>query len=234
MTWASAQSYCRQKHIDLATIDSMNDVNKLINTVDPGYIGSVWTGLKRATVSRWVWSMGEDTLSQYKAWNTGEPYESVGNVLITTPKNWRDAQSYCRQYHTDLATIHNSVEQNQVYTLVGSGPWAWIGLFLDSWQWSDLRSFYFRYWAAGQPTTGDCVAMSTTDSGKWATYSCVQSRPFICYDVYQKQVIRLNLSCRGKCDMNDPSLQAVILNKIGTKLKSIGLDNYIRINWGKI
>ncbi|XP_065122069.1 macrophage mannose receptor 1-like [Paramisgurnus dabryanus] len=241
MTWAAAQSYCRQKHIDLATIDSMNDVNRLIRTVDPGYSGSVWIGLKRGTVSRWVWSMGEDTLSQYKAWNTGEPYgdgpcvethngiwndfpcnthlnfvcynESVGNVLIKTSKNWRDAQSYCRQYHTDLATIHNSVEQNQVYTLDGSGQRVWIGLFADSWQWSDLRKFYFRYWAAGQPTTGDCVAMSTADSGKLATYICDQSRPFICYDVYQKQVIRLNLSCRGKCNMNDSSLQAVILNE---------------------
>ncbi|XP_055059003.2 snaclec purpureotin subunit beta-like, partial [Misgurnus anguillicaudatus] len=159
--------------------------------------------------------------------------ESIGNILITTGKNWRDAQSYCRQYHTDLATIHNSVEQKQVYSLFPSGWWAWLGLVADSWQWSDLRKFYFRYWAAGQPTTGDCVAMSTTDSGKWASYSCDQSLPFICYDAFQKQVIRLNLSCRGKCDMNDPSLQAVILNKIGTKLKSIGLANYIRINWGK-
>ncbi|XP_073710803.1 macrophage mannose receptor 1-like [Misgurnus anguillicaudatus] len=261
MTWAAAQSYCKQKHIDLATVDSMNDVNKLINTVDPGYRGSVWIGLNRATQGRWVWSTGDDTVSQYSNWMAGEPNgdgpcidvskglwndcpcyyawnfvcynESVGNVLITTPKNWNDALSYCRQYHTDLGAARSSVEQNQLSNVSGNGPWAWIGLFFDSWQWSDLRKFYFRYWAAGQPTSGDCVAMSTTDSGKWATYSCDQSRPFICYDVYQKQVIRLNLSCDRKCNMDDPSLQAVILNEISKKLKSVGLGNYIRINWGK-
>jgi len=73
MSWPEAQSYCRAKYTDLATVDTMNDVNRLVNIVDSGYSGSVWIGLKRGTQKRWVWSNGEDTLKQYSAWNKKEP-----------------------------------------------------------------------------------------------------------------------------------------------------------------
>jgi len=54
---------------DLATVDTMDDVNRLVNIVDAGYSGSVWIGLKRGTQKRWVWSNGENT--QYST--AGEP-----------------------------------------------------------------------------------------------------------------------------------------------------------------
>uniref|UniRef100_A0A3B1JVF9 C-type lectin domain-containing protein n=1 Tax=Astyanax mexicanus TaxID=7994 RepID=A0A3B1JVF9_ASTMX len=67
-TWLAAQSYCRTLYSDLATINSMEDMNSLTNEVDPLYIGAVWIGLKRGTQKRWGWSMGGDTLSQYSNW----------------------------------------------------------------------------------------------------------------------------------------------------------------------
>ncbi len=71
MSWPEAQSYCRAKHTDLATVDSMDDASRLINLVDAGYSGSVWIGLKRGTQKRWGWSKGEDTLAEYSTWNSG-------------------------------------------------------------------------------------------------------------------------------------------------------------------
>ncbi|XP_065132923.1 macrophage mannose receptor 1-like isoform X2 [Paramisgurnus dabryanus] len=186
MNWTDAQSYCRERYTDLATVDSMDDVNRMINTVNDRYIGSVWIGLQRATQSRWGWSMGDDTVTQYSGWSPNPTPENTGYIRKQINKTWTDAQSYCRQYHTDLATVRNSKDQNQLIATVGYGPWVWIGLFLDSWQWSDQWNLFFRNWPAGYPSqttgSGDCAAMSITYSGKWFQYSCDLQRPFFCYE----------------------------------------------------
>ncbi|KAK7163639.1 hypothetical protein R3I93_007631 [Phoxinus phoxinus] len=265
MSWPEAQSYCREKYTDLATVDTMDDVNRLVNIVDAGYSGSVWIGLKRGTQKRWAWSNGENKSSPYINWASGQPnkdadcviyynrfwsdercwllryfvcYENASYIMVKTAKNWTDAQSYCRQYYTDLPTIHNSEENNQITKILLSNTFFWFGLFRDSWEWSDKWSRFFRNWVAGQPSqssgSGDCVGMSTTNSGKWAQYSCDLKRPFICYDeVKRKQIVRLKLSCNGECTLNDPSLQTAILNEISEKLKITGLDSDSKISWRK-
>ncbi|XP_065132847.1 macrophage mannose receptor 1-like [Paramisgurnus dabryanus] len=264
MTWTDAQSYCRERYTDLATVDSMDDVDTMLNTVNDGYSGSVWIGLQKGTQSNWVWSNGEDNIS-YIPWYTGEPNggedcvyssnyawsdyscgivlwfmcynERTGYVRIQSPKNWTDAQSYCRQYYTDLATIHNFDEQNQLYgAVLDSWESVWIGLYKESWQWSDQWNFTFKNWAAGHPfiSSGDCAAMSTTDSGKWVRYSCDQQYPFICYgELVKRQTVRLNLSNDGNQNMNDPSVQTSILNEISEKLKIMGLNGLKNISWRK-
>ncbi|XP_016393998.1 macrophage mannose receptor 1 [Sinocyclocheilus rhinocerous] len=263
MTWKDAQRYCRARFTDLATADSMNDVNRLVNIVDPGYSGSVWIGLHAGTEYRWLWSMGEGKISNYSIWNPGEPsgdgecvrsfngswyYEScstvlpfvcfndsTGFIINNTAMTWRDAQSYCRQHHTDLASISSPEQQN----LISNESSLWIGLFLDSWQWSDRRNLSFRYWEADQPSqssgSGDCVGMSRNNSGKWAQYSCDLQQPFICYGadkLIRKQIVRLKLSCYAKCTLNDPSLQTAFLNVISEKLKSMGLKSD-KMSWIK-
>ncbi|KAL0201636.1 hypothetical protein M9458_004823, partial [Cirrhinus mrigala] len=91
---------------------------------------------------------------------------------------------YCRQHYTDLPTIHNSEENNQIINILLDEWYIWIGLFQDSWEWSDKSSLFFRHWAAGQPSqssgSGDCVGMTKNNSGKWAQYSCDLRQPFIC------------------------------------------------------
>lgn len=103
---------------------------------------------------------------------------------VNTPLSWRDAQSYCRKHHTDLASIRSPEQQRLISDKSSS---VWIGLFLDSWQWSDKWNLNFRHWTTGYPShilgSGDCAAMSTdiSDSGKWFHHSCDQSFAFICY-----------------------------------------------------
>ncbi|XP_053083732.1 macrophage mannose receptor 1-like [Pangasianodon hypophthalmus] len=68
-TWLEAQSYCREKHTDLATVDNMREMKTLINQVDPLYLGDVWIGLRKGAATHWGWSMGDDTVQQYSAFN---------------------------------------------------------------------------------------------------------------------------------------------------------------------
>ncbi|XP_073786956.1 macrophage mannose receptor 1-like isoform X2 [Danio rerio] len=243
MSWSNAQSYCRENFTDLATVDTMDDVNRLIHSVDAGYSGSVWIGLKSGTEKRWGWSNGENS-SQYFNWASGMPnddgycvatysgswivklcsdgryfvcYKNTTYYMIQSARSWTDAQSYCRQYYTDLPTIHSSAENDQLNAAIMKGYYIWIGLYRDPWEWSDQWDLRFRYWASGQPNQRvgtDCVSMSTTDSGKWSQESCNVLHPFICYeDNKRKQTVRLKLSCDGKCTSKDPSLQTAILNQ---------------------
>ncbi|XP_026103973.1 L-selectin-like, partial [Carassius auratus] len=166
---------------------------------------------------------------------------SIGNTsyLIQTYKNWTDAQSYCRQHYTDLPTIRNSAENDQIKKNLLSGSYIWIGLFLDSWEWSDKWSRVFRHWAADQPFlnpgSGDCIAMSRNNSGRWAQYSCDLKQPFICHGDIRKQIVRLKVTCKGKCALDDSSLQTAILNEISEKLKNMMLDtdNIISLRKGE-
>ncbi|XP_057193834.1 C-type lectin lectoxin-Lio2-like [Triplophysa rosa] len=52
-------------------------------------------------------------------------------------RTWREAQLYCRQRYTDLATIRNTDDHDQIINLISENLYAWIGLFQDSWMWSD-------------------------------------------------------------------------------------------------
>ncbi|TRY53814.1 hypothetical protein DNTS_002773 [Danionella cerebrum] len=145
LSWPEAQSYCRKKFTDLATVDSTVDVTRLVNIIDPGHNGSVWIGLKRTTKQVWFWSNGENVTSPYFNWAPKQP-DGTGDCVVTfngywydmpcsqeryfvcfkgtffkvipPPSTWPSAQSYCRKHYTDLATIHNSQENNQIKTLL--------------------------------------------------------------------------------------------------------------------
>ncbi|XP_055057230.2 macrophage mannose receptor 1-like [Misgurnus anguillicaudatus] len=264
MTWTEAQSYCRERYTDLATVDSMVDVNTMINLVNEtdGYTGSVWLGLTRKNQSNWGWSMGDDTLTQYSAWDSPNASSEgacgysnnrtwfttscstelyfmcykAGNIFVNClyGRNWTDAQAHCREKYVDLLTVHDLGDQERLYT---KGV-VWIGLFIDSWRWSDQWNLTFRNWAVGYPSvkseSGDCVAMSIAASGKWAHDNCSLQRPFICHgtQMNKQQIIRVNLSCEN-CNLNDSSLQMTTMSKINKKMQSLGLGTYNDVMWMK-
>lgn len=72
-TWTDARNYCRARFTDMATADTMSDVNRMMNIVDPGYNGSVWIGLERIIPTRWVWPSDSISVSKYSNWSPGEP-----------------------------------------------------------------------------------------------------------------------------------------------------------------
>uniref|UniRef100_A0A3P8TTA5 C-type lectin domain-containing protein n=1 Tax=Amphiprion percula TaxID=161767 RepID=A0A3P8TTA5_AMPPE len=66
-------------------------------------------------------------------------------VFVNESKTWTDAQSYCRQRYTDLASVRNQAENDQIRTLTQDQQ-CWIGLYRGQWKWSDGTPMSFREW----------------------------------------------------------------------------------------
>ncbi|XP_029617700.1 macrophage mannose receptor 1-like [Salmo trutta] len=225
MTWTEAQSYCREKYTDLATVDDMEDLNRLITSVND-YKLWYWIGLKKGDSMKWHWSLSDrcfyrEAETEFRNWDTGTPQNggcalmstaglwnnascddqhhficydgkqdtNLTYVLIQENKTWIDAQSYCRQHHTDLVSVRNQTENTEIDQKISlRGLPVWIGLFQDSWIWSDQSDSSFRNWWSGWLSTDqryNCTMVhsnpSSPNHAKLRNYPCENTFPFICY-----------------------------------------------------
>ncbi|KAL7853035.1 hypothetical protein SRHO_G00188200 [Serrasalmus rhombeus] len=123
------------------------------------------------------------------------------HIFINEKKSWHDAQSYCRELYTDLASVRNQTENKDIWESVKYSitDVVWIGLFNDSWTWSDQSNASFRYWPSNQPFSQDwqqnCTAVSMTDQGLWHDVKCGTQIPFVCHE-NQLILIKQNLTWR--------------------------------------
>ncbi|XP_049328996.1 L-selectin-like [Astyanax mexicanus] len=124
------------------------------------------------------------------------PYVPHRYHFVDQSKTWTEAQSYCRQTYTDLATINNMDEMKKLNeALKGKGgDFVWIGLNRGNtgrWQWSLADgSFYsvgnsYQKWYSGEPNNAGgnefCIAMKQED-GTWFDDECGIICTFVCFD----------------------------------------------------
>lgn len=106
-------------------------------------------------------------------------------ILIRQSVIWRDAQKYCREHHTDLASVRNQTE-NHVINETAEGQTVWMGLFRDDWKWSDQSGSLFRFWSLGLPDNSEknenCAATKPHKEMNWGDRRCDYKYPFICYE----------------------------------------------------
>ena len=114
---------------------------------------------------------------------TGRPNTTEKYKLITQKMSWRLAQLYCRDNHTDLASVTNLEENQHLYEISKNQP-VWIGLFRDSWTWSDGANSSFRLWYSGEPDNyggiENCSMIRHTED-LWGVNKCANHYPFLCY-----------------------------------------------------
>ncbi|XP_073764013.1 C-type mannose receptor 2-like [Danio rerio] len=283
--WTEAQRYCREKYTDLATVDNTNYMIKSeknvlvwqrIKSFNYRFRQKIWIGLQRMSVYKWHWSSGDPVL--FLNWASGQPVNSdncavvrngqwtvwpcnaissficstsTGLVFVNQSMNWRAAQSYCRQNHIDLVSVRNQNESQQLENFINgrnsSGSAVWIGLFRDTWQWSDQSNSSFRYWDTTQPDNykdhEDCTVTTQKGLGQWADFSCDNQFPFVCHED-KLIVIQQKLSwsealryCRQNhvdlVSVQSVEMQRRVMNVVklaSTEAVWLGLHNYCSMN----
>ncbi|KAF5891485.1 macrophage mannose receptor 1-like isoform X1, partial [Clarias magur] len=103
--------------------------------------------------------------------------------IIADKKTWRDAQTYCRKNYIDLVSVRNQTENEEIKSVIQGFENVWIGLFNDSWTWSDQSNSSFRYWSSNKPSGGlNCAAVNVSDQHYWSDVNCTNTLPFICHE----------------------------------------------------
>ncbi|XP_034157186.2 C-type mannose receptor 2-like [Pangasianodon hypophthalmus] len=144
----------------------------------------------------------------------------VSSPLLT----WSEARDYCRTHHTDLASSLNSSDNNMIAQLVTFSIYPWIGLYRDTWKWSDGANASGLPWAPGQPdNNGGAENCALVYNGLFSDVPCNNQYYFFCHTMRKQQIVRLQVKSDGS--VFDPDVQSSILEQIKEKLEEKGMLN---------
>uniref|UniRef100_A0AAQ6A9K5 C-type lectin domain-containing protein n=1 Tax=Amphiprion ocellaris TaxID=80972 RepID=A0AAQ6A9K5_AMPOC len=259
-TWAEAQSYCREKFIDLATIPSQA-ANTEAQKEAVGH-GHIWIGLYNAS---WRWSQEG---KEVKTWVLGKANDNVGSrrcaalnvygkwmakdceildrfvcstadkrhVLVKQYMSWWDAQTFCRKNHVDLSSIMTNMDRDfiiQLLLMSGTSN-AWIGLYRGEWAWSDGKKLIYKSLESPPQWASDCTVMDQS-TGTWRSRPCHDRLSFLCYSVVKPSAVSL-VKIRlvgGSADLTDPMVQESILQQLRQQLVDGGIPAEVKLRWRK-
>ncbi|XP_056598360.1 P-selectin-like [Triplophysa dalaica] len=114
---------------------------------------------------------------------------------INIEKTWTEAQKYCRENYTDLATVKNKNDMNELKktvmkTVNNNQEFVWIGLKrtdVYKWKWSLGDPVKYLNWETQPSTdTNNCAFMR---NGTWHRQKCTDKLGFICYNGVSKDFI---------------------------------------------
>ncbi|KAK6470001.1 lymphocyte antigen 75-like, partial [Huso huso] len=181
MNWSAAQTHCRDKYTDLATVHNQEEVKQLSDNLNTST--NAWIGMYRDVSENWQWSNGDEV-----TYNTRHGRKLF---LVTENKTWEEAVEYCRSNHTDLVSIGSKQELQRVYREANkaSSSHVWLGLLQSCtfgfWYWVDGTQSCYDNWAPEprcQSGCNQCGVMTARNGSKWTEKPCTERFNFICYN----------------------------------------------------
>ncbi|XDV18768.1 hypothetical protein PO909_024400 [Leuciscus waleckii] len=156
MTWEDAQTYCREYHDDLSTVN--REEAKLLSA-NPGINHYFfWIGLHIGEPDTYIQKCGAVRKSNYKLHNAPcslhLPFycmQVFEPILVLQKKTWDEALDYCRQTYTDLASLRSQMIMEEAIknTLTSQTAYVWTGLrFLAGhWFWVSGHNLQYKAWS---------------------------------------------------------------------------------------
>ncbi|KAF4071310.1 hypothetical protein AMELA_G00271750 [Ameiurus melas] len=109
---------------------------------------------------------------------------------------------------------------------------SWIGLYRDTWKWSDGTNASNIPWYPGQPDNyygnENCAVVYNK---QFYDEPCTNLRYFFCHTIFpaRSQIMRLQVKSDGS--VFDPAVQSSILDQIKQKLKENGMLENTTVTW---
>ncbi|KAB5518272.1 hypothetical protein PHYPO_G00163840 [Pangasianodon hypophthalmus] len=154
-------------------------------------------------------------------------------IGFKSPVTWPEAQAYCRTHHTDLASCVNSSDQSMLAQVSSSQGDSWIGLYRETWKWSDGTNTSNLPWAPGQPDNAERImgSCASVNNGLFSDEPCTNLHYFFCHTIppVRSQIMRLQVKSDGS--VFDPAVQSFILELINQKLEEKGMLENITVTW---
>ncbi|XP_053475465.1 C-type mannose receptor 2-like isoform X2 [Ictalurus furcatus] len=157
-------------------------------------------------------------------------------IGITSPLlTWPQAQTYCRTHHTDLASSLNSSDNYMLRQVRDKQGNSWIGLYRDTWKWSDGTNASNIPWAPGQPDNyGGYENCAVVNNGLFYDVQCTNLYYFFCHTIYsaRSQIMRLQVKSDGS--VFDPAVQSSILDQVSHMMSLKFGETHISISYSQI
>ncbi|XP_039524868.1 C-type lectin 1-like isoform X2 [Pimephales promelas] len=155
-------------------------------------------------------------------------------IFVPLNVSWSEAQAFCREHYTDLATVDDKEDNDNLLNVMANVSSAWIGLHRTSSAspliWSDQSGSTFSDWAAGQPNNYAGIQWCVNILyNKWSDQECFIKVPFVCYFGKRRQIVRLEM--KSGQDLNDPEVKKEILAKMEQILKEKGMSGEAQLSW---
>lgn len=138
VSWSDAQKFCRENYVDLSTVDSQEELDRLSRDTNDQKSTESWVGLSKPSANdKWVWSDGSE--ETFQKWKSGQPSDpgtefcariSTGElmdlscnekksffcykwvpelILVRENKTWEEAFEHCKTKHSGLACLPTSL-----------------------------------------------------------------------------------------------------------------------------
>lgn len=103
-------------------------------------------------------------------------------IGVSSPQmTWSGAQTYCRTFHTDLASALNQTDNDLLAQMASVQGMSWFGLFRDTWKWLNTTPATNVPWYPGKPDNSKPNdACGALQYGQFVDDSCPNNHYFFC------------------------------------------------------